>query len=434
MKVPIVDNIWDQVLEYRSNFQVVLSLKHINNSNYSVCLAPSINERVNQIDRKLIKILLNYTKLGRNGKHNFESRALNRILRTVAQKYKINVDSATIDRIISEDISLLSPEAMLLNKYFRTIKNLAKNYDCSLKDEFLGLTYSSLLGTDDLTEFYRTTEIENSLNKVVINKLYLGVPSNTIESSMDSLFNFLETSTNSLFVKATCALYYFYYVVPFEAFSEEMSVLLFKEILARNDLGELAIYLNAESLLLEKEQFESFILESQKTLDLTYFLNYILKKFEHCIEDLNEILSSSKVDEIAEETYSTEPVVNQVSSEEPKEEIKVVERYVEKVDDSNVNYNKNIAISEVPDGLNEEEANKLETHLLELHPELSRAQAYFYARHCTIGMKYTIAQFKRELGCAYETARTSMDTLVYLGFYRKEPLKNKYIYTPVKKG
>ena len=48
-------------------------------------------------------------------------------------------------------------------------------------------------------------------------------------------------------------------------------------------------------------------------------------------------------------------------------------------------------------------------------------------------MKYTISQYKKCLNCAYETARTSMDGLVYLGFYSKEPLKNKYIYTPVKK-
>lgn len=41
------------------------------------------------------------------------------------------------------------------------------------------------------------------------------------------------------------------------------------------------------------------------------------------------------------------------------------------------------------------------------------------------------AQYKKLLHCAYETARTSMDNLVELGFYRKEKLNNKFIYTPV---
>lgn len=69
-----------------------------------------------------------------------------------------------------------------------------------------------------------------------------------------------------------------------------------------------------------------------------------------------------------------------------------------------------------------------------MNPNLSRSQAYFYARHCTLGMSYTISQFKKEVGCAYETARTSMDNLVVLGYYRKEMLRNKFIYTPVKKN
>ena len=66
-----------------------------------------------------------------------------------------------------------------------------------------------------------------------------------------------------------------------------------------------------------------------------------------------------------------------------------------------------------------------------MNPSLSRSQAFFYARHCTLGMSYTISQFKKEVGCAYETARTSMDNLVNLGYYRKEMLRNKFIYTPV---
>ena len=49
-------------------------------------------------------------------------------------------------------------------------------------------------------------------------------------------------------------------------------------------------------------------------------------------------------------------------------------------------------------------------------------------------MSYTIAQYKKEVGCAYETARCSMDGLVTLGYYTKKQLKNKYIYTPIKRN
>ena len=69
--------------------------------------------------------------------------------------------------------------------------------------------------------------------------------------------------------------------------------------------------------------------------------------------------------------------------------------------------------------------------LLVLIPTIRKDQAYFYAHHRTEGCFYTIGQYKDYADCAYETARTSMEFLVSCGFYRKEALKNKFVYTPV---
>ena len=90
-----------------------------------------------------------------------------------------------------------------------------------------------------------------------------------------------------------------------------------------------------------------------------------------------------------------------------------------------------IAVSYVPPVLDEKQASRLEQHLLELDPSLRKHEAKFYARHCTLGKKYTISQYKKAIGCVYETARTSMDHLVELGYYRKEAVKNKNVYTPI---
>ena len=95
--------------------------------------------------------------------------------------------------------------------------------------------------------------------------------------------------------------------------------------------------------------------------------------------------------------------------------------------------NQAISIANLSLGLDEKDAQKLEEHLLESNPRLKRGEAYFYARHCTLGKYYTIAQYKKTLGCAYETARTSMETLVKEGYYVKEQIKNKFIYTPKKR-
>ena len=92
-----------------------------------------------------------------------------------------------------------------------------------------------------------------------------------------------------------------------------------------------------------------------------------------------------------------------------------------------------LAVAYIPVALDEKQAVLLEQDLLERDPELKKGEAKFYARHCTKGKKYTIAQYKKSLRCAYETARTSMDHLAELLYYRKEKVKNKYVYIPVEK-
>lgn len=92
-----------------------------------------------------------------------------------------------------------------------------------IDDVCLGDYYSYLTGSDELNEFYRTTEVDNQYSKYVINKLYIGVPVNAIEKGMDELFDFINNSNTSLFVKAAATLYYIYYIKPFEFYSEEIS-------------------------------------------------------------------------------------------------------------------------------------------------------------------------------------------------------------------
>ena len=109
----------------------------------------------------------------------------------------------------------------------------------------------------------------------------------------------------------------------------------------------------------------------------------------------------------------------------------VIERITEPVNDQPVV--EHIAVSYIPPVLDEKEAQRLENHLLECDPLLKKGQAKFYSRHCTIGKLYTIAQYKKFNGCVYETARTSMDSLVELGYYKKQQIKNKFVYTPLER-
>ena len=138
----------------------------------------------------------------------------------------------------------------------------------------------------------------------------------------------------------------------------------------------------------------------------------------------------------ADEPVKEEAPVEEVKSEEPVEEEKPVEEVevapVEEKQQNKVTYvQEELAISYIPVALDEKQACLVEQDLLERDPSLRKGEAHFYARHCTKGKKYSIAQYKKAIGCVYETARTSMDHLAELGYYRKEKIKNKFVYVPI---
>jgi hypothetical protein len=89
------------------------------------------------------------------------------------------------------------------------------------------------------------------------------------------------------------------------------------------------------------------------------------------------------------------------------------------------------ALPSFPMSSNMNEIEATARKLKEVYPQLKKKQAHFYAGHCTVGLYYTIEQFKKEENTVYETARTSMEDLANRGFYRKEQIGKKFVYTPV---
>ena len=470
LNTSLIDGIWRSILEYRSNFTQTLTLSHVTGQKYAICLTPRINERVNNIERKLMKLSMSYSKLQRNdATEYFDVKNNCKVLRSVADIYDINVEPTTLEAIYKNTGMLLHPNLMILQRYNRCLSEIHNNFLSDVDENTYGEFYTYLLGTDDLTEYYRSKETVRYA-QYQVNPTYIGVPVNSIEKSIEQLVNFVTYSDVGLFIKAVCTFYYTYYVKPFETYSEEISVLMLKKVLANNGYEGVAAVLNFEVLLKNKVQLEKIITECQRTLDLTYLLDYVMKNIEDSFEELADDIVVSQREAVKKDMFQADgpvtgyvqpqpkvepqPVYQEPVKEEPqpvyqepvKEESQiqtepqpeVENNFVKPVQNTvngavNVTFSQSIAISNVPTGLSEEEAARLEEHLLEMNPNLSRAQAFFYARHCTIGMNYTIAQFKKEVGCAYETARSSMDNLVLLGYYRKEPYKNKFIYIPVKK-
>ena len=435
MKTPMIDNIWNTVLEYRENFVIRLKLKHITASEYSVCLTPTINERINGVERKLMNIYFRYLKLSLNKSDIFYKKsAYEEILKGFASNYNLNIEDYEIQKILALDSSNLKPELLIVYNYYLALESISKlAYEDISRKTFENFN-NVMLGLE--SSEYRKNEVQNDFAKVLVNRIYVGLPPATISKSMDNLVEFLNDTQVGMFTKAICAMYFIYYVRPFDAYCEDLAVYAAKAILAHEGLEEVASSLHLELLLNDKEEFKKYFIESQKTQDLTYLIDFAIKKMEKVIEEANLNLNNSQGKAITNELYANEVKSNDLvpnldELEEAHDQMNNSPKIVE--EKANVSFTTKIAIENIPTGLDEKEAMNLEKRLLEMEPNLSRGQAYFYARHCTLNMNYTISQYKKEVGCAYETARSSMDNLVRLGYYKKELLKNKFVYIPIKR-
>ena len=239
---------------------------------------------------------------------------------------------------------------------------------------------------------------------------------------------------------------------------------LAKSVLAHESVGEFAAYFPLETLLNDNpNEVNRLFGEVQATSDTTYYVSYALDSVNRLIDKmLDNIAEYSsqmirddfyKADEV-EETPKEEVVKAEpqpvISQSEPTPIVREVVREIirevpvpaptietpkaepQKAEKAEMPENKpqGLAISYIPEELDEKTALRLERHLLELDVRLKKGQAHFYARHCTLGMYYTIDQYKKAVKCVYETARTSMEQLVEFGYYEKKQFGKKFVYTP----
>jgi hypothetical protein len=208
-----------------------------------------------------------------------------------------------------------------------------------------------------------------------------------------------------------------------------MAILMAKYCLSHFDNEEIASFIPLEELLHEDYSIylRKMSLESEMKLDFTYIVKTLVEYLPSMLDDIDEPLSyfDSKImyKELHQEDTLNEVKEVKVTTSTPKVE-------VNKEEVTTINFERKVSLPTMPVGLDESDANMVAQHLLELYPTLKKGQAEFYSKHCTLGKYYTIGMYKKENDCAYETARTSMDNLANLGFYKKENIRNKFVYTP----
>ena len=463
LKISSVDTFWANILAYRSNFYHYLTVRTIEKKMLLLCGCPAINTLVNNVEMKMIRVNREYGMLSPQSKgYRYLNQNFNKkILYILNEAEELHVGEDFVNNVLRNEVVSALPNNMLLVNYLNALNYIKKAYVNPIDEDFLASLYAKLLGTEELTEFYRSNDDLNPENRVLIDRIYTSAPYNLIDSMMNNLFTFIQSSTLSTSLKAVIVYFYINYVKPFNRYSEEVAVLMAKAVLAHEAFGETVVDLPLEQLLLlSSEEIARIYVEVQKTADVTYFVNYAFKHINQYCEGFLDEIAQGKVQELKEDFYQVdakeeevdvpveEPRVETIDlfaaqeEEQPVEQPVVEEKVVvqPKVEEQpkkktvKVTYvQEELAVAYIPVALDEKQAVLLEQDLLERDPELKKGEAKFYARHCTKGKKYTIAQYKKSLRCAYETARTSMDHLAELLYYRKEKVKNKYVYIPVEK-
>ena len=455
LKTSLVDTFWHNILAYRSNFNHYLSLKSIDKNMFVYCGCQSMDALIGNIENKIRRINEEFSRICADpiDRKYFVDKNIIKSLKAVANKNDLEVTESYLRSLLNDELKEVAASHQVLVNYLNTLRYASRRYRTEIDDNYLADLFQKFNNVDEITVYYRNREDTNRENRVIIDRIYTCAPIHLIDNMMNHLFGFLTGCTLSVGVKALIVYFYLNYIRPFNNYSDELAMLMMKSILAHDEFGDVAMIIPFESLMRNTEDVGKLFADVQKTNDVTYFVNYMGKIMDKlCDETLDDLANLSaeilRKDYYVEDKQSedetpsaqvtyTEPTriieepVQEVKQEQPT---KLVEKPAEeeKPQKVEVRYVKQeLAVSYIPPALDEKEAYRLEVHLREMDPSLKKGEAKFYARHCVVGKKYTIQQFKKYIGCAYETARTSMDHLADLGYYRKEQVKNKFVYSPI---
>ncbi|MBE6133532.1 MAG: hypothetical protein E7178_02560 [Erysipelotrichaceae bacterium] len=448
----LVDNIWSNILAYRRSKYIKTTLKCLDSSDLVLYKGTGIENLVSSFEEKLSHYI-SECELFSDDERLFEQFKINcnaNVISYLSSFHKQEKSEALSRGLVQGTLKPNNDIDMFLLRYKNALDNL--NND-DINEEFILRLHNLVSGRND---GYRRNDDNSLTNRVLIDRLYSSAKASYIPLFINQLINFINNSELPFVYKGIIACYYLNLIKPFSDYNEEVSLLLLKAILMNEGVGPLIKIVPLEKVLNRpSDELSKMLNDSQRYSDVTYFLYHSIHSFSLACEEISDYLALFKGSVMREESYQEDEVLQDDLLHEEKvetielvpeekvvetpkvEEVKPVEPVVKKekkvkpVNEELQPTFTGIAINVVTPELDENEAKKLEKQLLETDPLLRKGEAKFYARHCVLGRNYTIQQFKKTNNCAYETARTGMDHLVELGYYRKGAIKNKFIYTPI---
>lgn len=419
LKTSSVDLIWEKVQAYRHLYSVSIDLPNCEDKLFSYTLTRSLVKKIIRLEREMTSLIVSFDHLDSEAQKSLVNDHLFAIAATYAKINSLTITNDELNNIIYNQ-TVEIPQAF---RSLRNYINLIKTYMFSDQEELTINEIASVYGqfvrkdfSGSFENLFRETDLINPDDHKEKGSHYEAAPLDKIKSMLSDLLSFLSNNEEIPLIKSSILLFYLTYIVPFNYFNEECNLILFKYLLGGKNYKILTMLMNFEEEFLECNSlaFKSAFLSSEKTLDLTYFINYVVNKVSQAIDAFTSV---KKV------MFDKEVILPK------KEEKKEAESFNQ--ESPTIVVERKVALPTLPEGLKADEIELVANSLVELYPSLKSGQAYFYAAHCVVGKYYTIAQYKKEMNVAYETARTSMDNLANLGLYKKENVKNKFVYTPV---
>lgn len=429
----LIEPLWKEIIDYRKTFARALPIQDAFKSPFSLTYIDSVHNLNAKISERISNYIVGIGKLtdSKIAYRTFTTEMLKQSLKYIAKANRIDASEITLQLIV-EGKCYDETYRPLVN-YYNALQILANKVDIKIDEDLLAEFYAALRGEEELTSFYRLSDNITSASKALVDREFdKGVPAHMIDEMMNVINCYANDNDVSINTRATAILFMFNYIKPFNEFNNELACLLVKCLFANTEIGGSAIYIPLENVLLDNEFYGDYFKEVLKTKDFTYCFisgaSKLIQSLEVAVDrivqvnahalDMTEKLGddSKKIkEEFGIEVEKDEPVI-QVKKELPPAA-------------------KPVQVVEIPEekDLTERQLKALENDILESNPFIKKGQAHFYVRHCTKGKFYTIQQYKKFEGCVYETARTSMDNLAVQGYYRRESVKNKFVYTPIDK-
>lgn len=376
------EKIWNGILIYRNFFKFETDIKDVSLTSHAVILTNTLRDKFYTLDTNMLKHSRDISLFSDEKRHEMLKYYKARLIDLLLRYYQIGSISSKIkEGMINNTVEQIPLKLEIVYSFAKAF-DFTVSEEVSLKEAIYQI-YKITSNDDEVT--FRSDEKDD-----IFNISY--TQTKDIENNFKQYLEFITNSSLETSLLCLISIYYFLTNQPFASQNEEIAVLVCYLIMKRRGyfLSSFILDFASISFTNSKKIYDKIAL-SQNSLDITYFIYFTLPYLLQDEQKVNEYLDKLKV---------------QKNSENKKNEEEVSE-------------------------MKEEEIDKKIEELLLLYPILKRKEAHFYITHSTIGYNYTINQFQTIEKTVYETARTSMDNLAKLGFYKKHHIGNKFFYAPV---